>query len=45
MPDKAVVRVDKTKLTSPKALIEAVKKAGYGASVKTDKKEKKRPTS
>jgi copper chaperone CopZ len=40
MPDSAVVTIDKKKVTSAK-LIEAVKKAGYGASVKKDKKETK----
>ena len=42
MPDKAVVKVQKDKVTADK-LIAAVKKAGYGASVnKADKKEKKK---
>ena len=40
MPDKAVVKVQKDKVTADK-LISAVKKAGYGASVsKGDKKQK-----
>ena len=40
MPDKAVVKVQKDKVTADK-LIAAVKKAGYGASVnKGDKKQK-----
>ena len=42
MPDKAVVKVQKDKVTADK-LIAAVKKAGYGASVnKEDKKPKKK---
>jgi copper chaperone CopZ len=41
LPDKAVVKVQKEKVTADK-LITAVKKAGYGASVKEDKKEKKK---
>jgi copper chaperone CopZ len=42
MPDKAVVKVQKDKVTADK-LIAAVKKAGYRASVdKRDKKEKKK---
>ena len=42
MPDKAVVKVQKDKVTADK-LIAAVKKAGYKASVvKGDKKQKKR---
>lgn len=41
MPDKAVVKVQKDKVT-PDKLVAAVKKAGYGASVsKGDKKPKK----
>ena len=39
MPDKAVVKVQKDKVTADK-LIAAVKKAGYSASVKEDKKKK-----
>ena len=40
MPDKAMVKVQKDKVTADK-LIAAVKKAGYGASVsKADKKQK-----
>ena len=42
MPDKAVVKVQKDKVTADK-LIAAVKKAGYRASVdKGDKKQKKK---
>lgn len=41
LPDKAVVKVQKGKVT-PNKLIAAVKKAGYGASVNEDKKEKKK---
>jgi len=41
MPDKAVVKVQKDKVTAD-ALIAAVKKAGYGASVKGNKNEKKK---
>lgn len=33
MPDKAVVTIDKTKVT-PDTLIKAVKKAGYSAKLK-----------
>ena len=40
LPDKAVVKVQKDKVTGDK-LIAAVKKAGYGASVNADKQEKK----
>ncbi|MSU22020.1 MAG: hypothetical protein EXS30_11575 [Pedosphaera sp.] len=36
MPDQAVVKVDKNKVTAAK-LIEAVKKAGYGAKEKKEK--------
>ena len=39
MPDKAIITVEKGKVTNDQ-LIAAVKKAGYGASLKTDKKEK-----
>jgi copper chaperone CopZ len=39
LPDKAVIKVQKDKVTANK-LIAAVKKAGYGASIKDDKKEK-----
>ena len=39
MPDKAVVTVEKGKASADQ-LIAAVKKAGYGASLKTDKKDK-----
>ena len=41
MPDKAVVKVQKDKVTAD-TLIAAVKKAGYGASVKGNKNEKKK---
>lgn len=41
LPDKAVVKVQKEKVTVDK-LITAVKKAGYGASVQEDKKGKKK---
>jgi len=41
MPDKAVVKVQGDKVSADK-LIGAVKKAGYGASVRDDKKEKKK---
>ena len=41
LPDKAMVKVQKEKVTADK-LITAVKKAGYGASVNEDKKEKKK---
>lgn len=36
-PDKAVVKIEKGKTDADK-LIAAVKKAGYSASLKTDKK-------
>jgi copper chaperone CopZ len=36
-PDKAVVKIEKGKTDASK-LIAAVKKAGYGASLKDDKK-------
>ena len=36
-PDKAVVKIEKGK-TDAKKLIAAVKKAGYGAELKDDKK-------
>jgi copper chaperone CopZ len=36
-PDKAVVKVEKGKVDTDK-LIAAVKKAGYGASLKSEKK-------
>jgi len=36
-PDKAVVQIKKGKATADQ-LIAAVKKAGYGASLKSDKK-------
>jgi copper chaperone CopZ len=41
LPDKAVVKVQKEKVTADK-LVTAVKKAGYGASVRDDKKERKK---
>lgn len=41
MPDKAVVKYDKKKVTTDK-LIAAVKKAGYGAKVKKDKEKDKK---
>jgi len=41
MPDKAVVKIQKDKVSANK-LIAAVKKAGYGASVNKEKKEKKK---
>jgi copper chaperone CopZ len=41
LPDKAVVKVHKDKVSANK-LIGAVKKAGYGASVKDDTKDKKK---
>ena len=37
LPDKAVVKFDKNK-ADPAKLIAAVKKAGYGASIRADKK-------
>ena len=37
LPDKADVTYDKTK-TTPKKMIAAIKKAGYGASEKKEKK-------
>jgi copper chaperone CopZ len=40
LPDKALVKFDPTK-TNHKALIDAVKKAGYTAKVRKDEKEKK----
>ena len=40
MPDKAVVKVQKDKVTAGK-LIAAVKKAGYGASVNKEEKKQK----
>lgn len=39
LPDKAVVTVDKGKVTT-RQLIAAVKKAGYGATEKKEKEEK-----
>jgi copper chaperone CopZ len=36
-PDQAVVQIKKGK-TNPDKLIAAVKKAGYGASIKSEKK-------
>jgi len=41
MPNSAVVTVDPKKKVTSEKLIEAVKKAGYSATVKTDKKDKK----
>ena len=41
LPDKAVVKVQKDRVT-PDKLIAAVKKAGYGASVSEEKQEKKK---
>ena len=38
MPDKAVVKIDKTKKVTTAQLIDAVKKAGYGAKLKEEKK-------
>jgi copper chaperone CopZ len=43
MPDKAVVKYDKNKVTVNK-LIDAVKKAGYKAKVAEDKKGDKKTT-
>lgn len=38
MPDKAVVEIDKKKKVTTAQLIDAVKKAGYGAKLKEEKK-------
>ena len=40
LPDKAVVKYDKSK-TTPEKMIAAVKKAGYSAEVRKDKAKEK----
>ena len=42
LPDKAVVKLKKDSKVTSDTLIAAIKKAGYGASLRDDKNEKKK---